>query len=767
MVRDKVDASAMGEEQLGLDISGGSRRRPTPQARAGAKIPASGRARSAPEDGAGPRKLQDDEIFDYISGDKIVKHTPMEEVRQRIARALVHQYGIDPRDMEADFRIQVEKNGRKSSKRASIVIFKHGSDHERQNIRRVVVIKPPRNDSRTVSKIRTFARAKEQVDEVAELMRGAGRDCVYGMWTDDKDLYFIHREWHRFEDDYLPLANWPRGDATSFDAKSNISSLGIMRSADETMLKFAFRRCHDFIHGNEGLPKDAAFWQFLYVLFAKLHDEKLVQNGAAPRFYVDTTELVKLATSDAGNSAVAQRVKDLFAEFKKDHPDELTEYDRLTLNDAALTFIAGELSTYTLLGTSLDALGTAYQELVGDNLRGDRGQYFTPNVATRFMVELLDPGLDETVLDPCCGTGGFLRETLLHVLHKHGLVDFGRGLSVREKADAETAYRGDLAKYAEDRVFGMDFDPFLTRAASFGLMMLTETKGNTFQVDSLRFPRGSQDKPGHAPAMERENRIGIGKVDVLLTNPPFGTDIPVSGSTLELFRTDEFGGAKEASIAYDWSKDKEKGDGSLKRGKEASSVPPERLFVQKCVEWVRPGGRIGIVLPNGILSNPGPDDEAVRRYILDECWVMASVELPVEPFVFGAGVNILTTMLFLRRKTEQEKTAERLYGPTDYPVFMAVVEKVGHDRRGNRLYVRDARGEYEWQEYQENDDIWVGNVVVPRKINRRKRILDNDLLALRDRTERDVEVRANVIDAYHEFLEKNGTELPWAKGESA
>ncbi|MFD7131361.1 restriction endonuclease subunit M [Streptomyces sp. NPDC059894] len=762
----------MSEEQLGFDIPGDDGRRPASSAKAKSKASGKGRARSALEESAGPRKLQDDEIFDYISGEKVVKHTPMEEVRQRIARALVHQYGIDPRDMRADFRIQVEKNGRKSWKRASIAIFEPGSikpgeEPKREDIRRIVVIKPPRSDSRTVSKIRTFARAKDQVDEVADLMHGAGPECVYGMWTDDKDLYFIRRDPHRFEDVYLPLANWPRGDATLFDAKGNISSLGIMRSADETMLKFAFRRCHDFIHGNEGLPKDAAFWQFLYVLFAKLHDEKLVREGQDPRFYVDTTELVELAKSDEGNPAVAQRLKDLFEEFKRDHPDEFTEYDRLTLDKAALTFIAGELSTYTLLGTSLDALGTAYQELVGDNLRGDRGQYFTPNVATRFMVELLDPQLDETVLDPCCGTGGFLRETLLHVLHREGLPDFGRGLSVQEKADAETAYRPALARYANDRVFGMDFDPFLTRAASFGLMMLTEIRGNTFQVDSLRFPRGSQDKPGHGPAMERRNRVGIGQVDVLLTNPPFGTDIPVTGSTLELFRTDEFGGEKQASIAYDWTKDKEKGDGSLKRGKPASSVPPERLFVQKCVEWVKPGGRIGIVLPNGILSNPGPDDEAVRRYILDECWVMASVELPVEPFVFGAGVNILTTMLFLRKKTEKEKQEERLYGAADYPVFMAVVEKVGHDRRGNRLYVRDARGEYEWQQYEENDDIWVGNVVVPRKINRRKRILDNDLFALRDRTEHDFDVRPNVIDSYHEFLKEHGHELPWAKGESA
>lgn len=768
---DKVDAIAMAEEQLGFDLPGGDEPKPGASRKRGkpgkgATGPMSGEGASM--ESAEPRKLQDDEVFDFITGDKVVKLTEAEKVRQRIARVLVHQYGIDPHDMEADVSIPVVnvKTGRKSRRRASIAIFEPATDHdELPNIRRIVVTKPRPNDSRTVSKIRTFARAKEQVDEVADLMHAAGPGCVYGMWTDDKDLYFIRRDSSRFEDEYLPMANWPRGDATEFDARGNVSSLSLMRRADETMLRFAFRRCHDYIHGNEGLPKDAAFWQFLYVLFAKLYDEELVrEKGQDTRFYVNSADLKLLAKDDAGSRAVADRVKELFDEVKEAYTaqNQFTEYDRLTLNDAAITFITSELSSYTLHGTSLDALGTAYQELVGDNLRGDRGQYFTPNVATRFMVEMLDPQLDETVLDPCCGTGGFLRETLLHVLHREWLPDFGRGLPVHEKARLETEYRRDLARYAKERIFGMDFDPFLTRAASFGVLMLTGVKGNTFQVDSLQFPRMGKNMPGYEPAMARKDRIEPGKVDILFTNPPFGTDIPVTGPVLELFRTDESGAEKQKSIAYGWGREK---DGSLTRGKPAPSVPPERLFVQKVVEWVRPGGRIGIVLPNGILSNPGPDDEAVRQYVLDECWIMASVELPVEPFVVGAGVNILTTLLFLRKKTEREKYEEELHGPADYPVFMAVAEKVGFDRRGNPLWVRDPRGEYVWHVESEDDEIFVKGVSVTRRIKRRRQIRDNDLMDLRDRPS--YHKRPSIIDAYREFQKTYEHELPWEKGEQA
>ncbi|MFP8960767.1 methylation-associated defense system DNA methyltransferase MAD2 [Streptomyces nanhaiensis] len=746
----------MGDEQLGFDMPGEDGRKPEKAGEAARE------KQNREEEPAEPRKLQDDEVFDYITGDKVVKLTEAERVRQHIARALVHQYGIDPRDMEADFPISVlnEETGRRTRRRASIAIFEHDKPHELRYVRRIVVTKPRPKESRTVSKIRTFARAKEQVDEVAALMHGAGPECVYGLWTDDKDLYFIHRDTSSpFEEKYRPLLNWPRGDATAFDAQGNASSLAIMRRADETMLRFAFRRCHNYIHGNEGLPKDAAFWQFLYVLFAKLHDERLVrEEGQETRFYIDSTDIAAAAEDETGSPAVAARVRELFEDVKKFYAEQnrFDEYDRLTLSDGALTFIARQLATYRFQNSSMDAIGAAYQELVGANLRGDRGQYFTPSSAVRLMVEILDPEEDETVFDPCCGTGGFLRESLLHLVHKW-LPEDEQSLSVQERARLEAALRDRLGEYAKDRIFGADFDPFLTRATAFGVMMLTDRAGNTFQMDSLAFPR-SGALPGVERAMERLDRIGPGKVDVLLTNPPFGTDIPVSGPVLEQFRKDE-SGAEKPSVAYGWSRGK---DGSLRRGKPALSIAPEKLFVQKAVEWVRPGGRIGIVLPNGILSNPGPDDEAVRQYILDECWVMASVELPVETFIVGAGVNILTTLLFLRRKTEREKYEERLHGPADYPVFMAVAEKAGVDRRGNLLYVRDARGDLVVREYEETDEIVVNGVAIPRTIKRRSPVLDDDLMPLRDRPP--YHDRPSIITEYHKFVERYAGEFPWEKG---
>ena len=147
-------------------------------------------------------------------------------------------------------------------------------------------------------------------------------------------------------------------------------------------------------------------------------------------------------------------------------------------------------------------------------------------------------------------------------------------------------------------------------------------------MDSLAFPGG------HLPACRGVRASRWQAVDMLMTNPPFGTDIKIEDpAILDMYRGR--GGAVLVAQQGDRS--------TVARENPVSAMAPEQLFIQRAVQWVRPGGKIGIVLPNGILSNPGPTDEAIRRWILENCWVLASVELPVETFIHDASVNILTT----------------------------------------------------------------------------------------------------------------------------
>jgi type I restriction enzyme M protein len=146
---------------------------------------------------------------------------------------------------------------------------------------------------------------------------------------------------------------------------------------------------------------------------------------------------------------------------------------------------------------------------------------------------------------------------------------------------------------------------------------------------------------------------------------------------------------------------------------------------------------VGIVLPNGILSNPGPVDYAIRRWILDHCWVLASVELPVETFVVEANVNILTSLLFLKRKTDQERRAAGLGQEPDYPVFMAVAEKVGFDRRGNPVLKRHPDGTPIVERVTVQQRVFRKEGEVILSVDRPQEVVDDDL--------------PEIAKAYHRF----------------
>jgi type I restriction enzyme M protein len=476
-------------------------------------------------------------------------------------------------------------------------------------------------------------------------------------------------------------------------------SVGRLRRAEVDMLRTAFRRCHNYIHGNEGMPKDAAFWQFLYLIFCKMYDEQ--QSNESRAFWAGAFE----PFDPEGQKQIRKRIEPLFAQVKSTYRELFKGNEGITLSDRALAFIVSELSRYDFGRTDVDAKGAAYQEIVGANLRGDRGQYFTPRGAIRLAVQMLAPKEFEKVLDPACGTGGFLVETLNHlnkVFHDEKHVTAGE-----ENSEEFRSLRDRLADYAANKLFGADFDPFLVRAAQMNVMMASNSLGQLYHMNSLEFPRG--DLPGVKAANEH---LKLGSVDVIMTNPPFGADIPITEPTI----------LQQYELARRWER---QGDGFVMTNTLKPAVSPEVLFIERCVQWLKPGGRMGIVLPDGILGNPG--DEYIRYWILRHCWVLASIDLPVEAFIVEANVNILTSLLFLKKKPASVIQAGDLGQKTDYPVFMAVAGKVGFDRRGNKLYKRHPDGEEILQDRTVPEKVRIGGRMETRLLHRKERIPDDDL----------------------------------------
>ncbi len=645
--------------------------------------------------------VQDGRLLDFISGTRELKDTPKEQVRQRIARALFHEYGISIEDMEADFSVSV--GGRR--RRVDIAIFRPGQPHAQENLRRVVVCRPePTQNKRGAVKMRDYDQAAKDLEEIKPFFEEVD-GCQYGLWTNGLEFFFLKKKATKFQIDAEPIGDWPPGDESI--GTRDVFSYARVRRADPEMLRTAFRRCHNFIHGNEGMPKDAAFWQFLYLIFCKMHDERAARDRR--KFWAGPQEQF----TDAGRKEIQKRILPLFEEVKQEYKAIFRESDEITLSPRALAFMVSELAKYEFTRIDVDAKGAAYQEIVGTNLRGDRGQYFTPRGAIRLVVQILDPKEHEKILDPACGTGGFLVATLAHMMGR-----FREAAKIR--ADAETSEEFEslharLRKFATNQLFGCDFDPFLIRASQMNMVMAGDGKGHLYHLNSLEFPNG------HLVGVKTaERHIKLGTMDVVMTNPPFGSEIPITDDNV----------LKEYDLAHVWEKAE---DGTFRMTPRLQgSVAPEVLFIERCLDWLKPGGRMGIVLPDGILGNPAA--EYIRYWILRNAWVLASVDLPVETFIVEANVNILTSLLFLKKKPPEVINREGLRGKRDdYPVFMAVAEKVGFDRRGNTLFKRSPEGEELTKDVEEVETITVGGRKVARTLRRKQKILDDDLPVIADR----------------------------------
>lgn len=366
--------------------------------------------------------------------------------------------------------------------------------------------------------------------------------------------------------------------------------------------------------------------------------------------------------------------------------------EEIRLTDRGLGYVAAELARYSFLDATVDVKGLAYETIVGTTLKRERGQFFTPRNIVRAMVEMLDPQPDQRVLDPSCGSGGFLVMVLDHVRHKiaKDLYPDLEGEWLRDKYNSPDVNEKVLA-YAQQYQFGIDFDPDLKRAARMNMVMAGDGHANIFHFNSLEYPKGnfpdiktfndavrdSVDTAGDQEETDPQYYTnGLGCFDLIFSNPPFGAKIPINDQGI----------LREFDLGHSWRR--------MANGKEwdkqgvATSQPPEILFIDRCYQFLKPGGRLAIVLPDGILGNP--NTEYLRAWILRKFRLLGSVDLPVEAFLPQVGVH--ASLLFLQKLTDVERSLAYDRGSHDYEVFMAIAERVGKDRRGIPVYERDEDG---------------------------------------------------------------------------
>ncbi len=590
--------------------------------------------------------VQQGKILDFIDGSTQRPETPEEYVRQEISKSLVREYAYAKSDVSVEFTLKL--GSRKP--RADLVIFPPGAPHKQENARLIVECK--------AQNVKSSDR-KEGVGQLHSYM-SACPNVLHGMWTNGIERFCYRRIETKGEVVFEEVADIPT--VGKDDADLERPTFDNLSPATSDALLFAFRRCHNYIAANQGLQKPEAFWELLKLIFCKSYDEK----------YSDEIDFFAGATERHGINGhlkVKARVDELFEKVKADYGAIFRANDQIDLEPRVLTYLVSQLQKYSLLDSDTDVKGRAYEEIVGSNLRGDRGEFFTPRNICQMAVAMLDPDEGQLILDPACGTGGFLITAMNHVIAKIRERELAKWNGRADRAAKTTEER--IRRFAIDHITGIDFNPNLVKASKMNMVMNNDGAGGLFQGNSLENPMLWND--------DLRARDLIGKVDLLFTNPPFGSKIPIEDAAiLERF---ELGHIWEYDDASDvWARTER-----IQR-----SQPPEILFIERCVKFLKPGtGRAALVLPDGILGSPGLG--YVRDWILTNCRVLASVDL--HPDTFQPHVSIQTSLLILERKTESQIQLEAASGQMqNYEVFLALGNHVGHDKRGNTTYVRDEKG---------------------------------------------------------------------------
>ena len=597
---------------------------------------------------------------------RVVKATDKEMTLQSMIAMMAEEYGFAAEDMERDFKVKYEDqdSGKTKTQKVDLAIFNAGHAHDADELIRFIIVAKD-------AKVKPNDK-KAGVEATTENILGA-TDCEFACWTNGEDLQYVHAG----EDDFgqvsfEAISDFPGEGQTLEDLEAQGERAMPRKPANESLVK-TFKRCHDYIYGNEGMKK-TAFWELLNLIFCKLYDEKRRFSDAKEgisyrrRFWVG----VKEQNSKEGQAAVAARIKGIFEDLKESHvfKDVFDGNEQITLSDRGLAYVASELAKYSFLDATVDVKGTAYETIVSNTLKQEAGQFFTPRNIIKCMVEMMDPDQNTRVLDPACGSGGFLVMVLDHVRKKITKNLYPDLDDVRLEAKYNSPEVDDAVReYAEKMIFGFDFDPDLKKAARMNMVMSGDGHSNIYNINSLDYPHGSKpDVPLIAEAVnysiahsaDKNFMFGTsddnaqGKFDMVFTNPPFGTKVEVDQEIAERY--------------------------------ELNSKAPEVLFIEACYNFLKPGGKMAIVLPDGILGNP--NTESVRLWILKHFKLIASADLPVETFLPQVGVQ--ASLLFLQKKTDAEMLVP--LEDEDYDVFMAIVEQVGKDRRGVPVYEKDDDG---------------------------------------------------------------------------
>jgi type I restriction enzyme M protein len=465
-------------------------------------------------------------------------------------------------------------------------------------------------------------KRKDGVEQLKSYMNATG--VYFGGWLNGTETAFLfRRDPNIFE--YLP-----RLPAVNEDIDNVRKPLTKKDLQPIENLKEAVQDLENTVLANAGV---SAFDGIFPMLFAKLWDE----------FDKGLNDTLDFRTTTAPLPKQADRLKGVFRQALKTWQDVLFEQDWPNISPESLITIASALQHLKFQDADLDIIDAAFEYMINPEQKADKGQFFTPRPIVKMAVKMLNPKPSELLIDPACGPCGFMIHSLYWVVDRYLKAKYG--LEWKE-------YR---TKYAQSNLFAIDFDPRLVKVAKAMMLIAGDGRAHVYRVNSLD-PR---EWKGRADGLVEA--IKDGKFDVLMTNPPFAGQI----------KQPEILGTYD--LAY---------KGEPTKHKRVDKLTRDVLFIERCLNFLCPGGRMAIVLPQGNLNNTNA--EYIRKYVVDKARILAVVGLHVNTFKPFTGTK--TSVLFLQKWHSEDATLE------DYPIFMGVNEKPVKDSSGEYIFKKDKDG---------------------------------------------------------------------------
>lgn len=574
------------------------------------------------EEHIGPEpEIKNGYVSDYISGYN-VKASPEEiEAVQVFSKQLVEDYSYPKEHIQTrpQFRVKARPSDTKKEYPVDIAVFANEKKQEDDIYIIVECKKKNRKDGK--SQLQDYLRFSK---------------AFLGVWFNGDERLFLRKVEKDGKIEFEEIPNIPQYG-------QRVEDIGKFRRKDlkpTHNLKATFKAIRNHLAANTvGATRDEVLaQQLINLIFCKIYDERFTEPSEIVTFRAGVEEKTQ---------EVRERVLELFNKVKRKYKEVLDENDIISLDANSIAYVVGELQNYCLIEAERDIVADAFETFIGHALKGGQGQFFTPRNVVKMMVDILDPNDEDLVIDPACGSGGFLIETLRHIWVK--LDSEGEKYHWNKNNLQE-----EKMEVALNKIRGIDKDYFLSKVAKAYMAIIGDGKSGIFTEDSLEVPINWGEMT--------KTKVHLKDFSLLLTNPPFGSKIPVRGEDK----------LKQFDLAHRWKKIKKTGE--WEKGKVKDKEAPQILFIERCLQLLKEGGRMAIVLPDGIYGNESLG--YIRNWLLKQGRIVAIIDVPLETFMPNTSTKT-TIMIF--QKLQSNKISD------DYPVFMAVAETCGHDRRGKEL----------------------------------------------------------------------------------